>query len=187
MRYENNPDICKLEAGRYMAAIISYITSGTSYLLMRIKNKIYLHTVYPYFNQTQGIDHVIVQTWDQSSEVYGWNSDSWRLLNKNLIRLSTLGYAGIHVNFNVYKDIVIPPYINFDDIESWLSNLSDTHNESDQLLGRRSMAYFRGTIIRDFAYSHGVRQYISQNLSEKYLHDPRRYQIYEGNNFSVSV
>lgn len=133
--------------------------------------------------RTSGIDHLIVQTWDQSSEVYGWNSEAHKLANSRLIRLSTLGYVGVHANFNAHKDIVIPPFIDFDVFNYWQDNLKDTFNASDPLFGRRSIAYFRGTVIDDEAYSRGVRQYINDNLAVKYANDPRRYQIYKGRKY----
>lgn len=144
-------DECKNQTGDYMARVLNYVESTG-----------------PYWSMNAGADHVIVFSWDQASEILGWNHPSRRRVS-SAIHLTTFGSVEMHPNFNPHKDIVIPPFSNYSRI---LKRYSDS---GTWINGNRSMfAYFRGTFIDDFDYSKGVRQYFKQ-LGRVY---PEKYHIH---------
>jgi len=129
-------DECKFQSSQYLNRILTHV-----------------HTTWTFWNSSSGIDHIFVFSWDQASEVFGFYSEIKTKI-ANSIHLTTLGASKMHPNYNPHKDIVIPPYI---------TNLSLKLSEIQiPLKNRQTFAYFRGTILEDLAYSHGVRQYIRE-------------------------
>jgi hypothetical protein len=94
--FENgrDPESCKHSTGDYLSDILSQVINN-----------------YPNWNLTGGTDHVMVFSWDQASEVLGWDH-SVRAVIQNAIHLTTLGSVQVNHNFNPHKDVVIPPYLN---------------------------------------------------------------------------
>lgn len=113
---------------------------------------------YPFWNATGGRNHFIVLSWDQAGEVFGYHSPARKVL-QNAIQITTIGTLRKTDNFNPSKDIVVPPYI---DRKVFMDVLHQEHDfdENRGWLGKRMLAYFRGTIVDDQRYSYGVRQYL---------------------------
>ena len=218
-RRSRTPDECKRETGDYLGSILKFVQHE-----------------FPFWNNSQGTDHVLVFSWDQASEVVGWHHPVRQALRQS-IHLTTLGSVRPTDNFSPHKDIVIPPFLNatlplklYPDptrlrrcSPSWLrrllqaslaklSRLLDhalnqplgyhasvvesllppsslpflrTEEEPSALRSnrlctwhskhRRVWAYFRGTILNDTRYSHGVRQFLERELATKY---PDQFKIY---------
>ena len=91
---KREPAICKKETGDYLANLLNQV----------------IHN-YTNWNLTGGTDHVLVFSWDQASEVFGWDHPV-RGIIQNAIHLTTLGSVQVNQNFNPHKDIVIPPFLN---------------------------------------------------------------------------
>ncbi|KAJ3398465.1 hypothetical protein HDV05_002476, partial [Chytridiales sp. JEL 0842] len=92
---KREPEECKIHVGKYVDTIVDHIALR-----------------YPFWNKTQGSDHVLVFPWDQASEVLGWGSPYQKRISP-CVHLSTLGTAHRYENHDPHKDIVIPPYANF--------------------------------------------------------------------------
>jgi hypothetical protein len=126
-------DACKDVTSNYFGQILHYVQSR-----------------YPYWNETSGRDHVVVLTWDQASEIFGFYSPVKRAI-RSAIHLTQVGYVSPHDNFDYHKDIVIVPYNS----HGHLANKAQVGN-------RGTFAYFRGSILDDPSYSFGVRQYLKE-------------------------
>ncbi|KAJ3105842.1 hypothetical protein HDU97_007486 [Phlyctochytrium planicorne] len=165
----------------------------------------YLTESKQHWNVSGGSDHLLIFTWDQASEVLGWNHPIRKRISST-IHLTTLGSQIPFENFNPHKDIVIPPFANFSRvleiqkqnaieaklIETFQGIMKDFNVTRilDELLAasynaisnfgglptRGIFAYFRGTILPDFRYSFGVRQYLKE-LGNLY---PDLYWVREG-------
>jgi hypothetical protein len=161
-----DPESCKRDTGDYLSDILYQVINN-----------------YPNWNLSGGTDHVLVFSWDQASEVVGWDH-SVRSVIQNAIHLTTLGSVKVNHNFNPHKDIVIPPFLNlsrayrmFPDVKVTMSQILLSYvqlllpyqmSTGDRWPNnrRRIWGYFRkflrlikgGTILDDFRYSFGVRQ-----------------------------
>ena len=116
---------------------------------------------HPYWNASNGMDHLVVLAWDQASEVFGWASETRRLL-QSTIQLTNLGYMTRHDNFDPFKDITLPSYINMSDALQWQQRRDQLGTTAPT---RKILAYFRGTVHEDQRYSHGVRQYLLKRFA----------------------
>ena len=94
--FENkrDPIACKKETGDYLENILLQVIHNHSY-----------------WNLTGGTDHIMVFSWDQASEVVGWDHPVRSIIQQS-IHLTTLGSVESYPNFNPHKDIVIPPFLN---------------------------------------------------------------------------
>ncbi|KAI8854931.1 exostosin family-domain-containing protein [Chytridium lagenaria] len=86
--------------------------------------------------------------------------------------------SDVYELFQGVKEILISPGVSMTGkLSMWLSKLSKKLMKLISTQHTRGIfAYFRGTIIPDFRYSHGVRQYLKE-LGNLY---PTRYWIREG-------
>ncbi|KAJ3387211.1 hypothetical protein HDU80_000203 [Chytriomyces hyalinus] len=173
----SDTDLCKQKAAQHLTGILDGII-----------------TKYQYWNETKGRNHVLVFSWDQASEVLGYNAPIRDRIS-SCVHVTTLGTTDTKVarNHNPVKDIVIPPYANYTVPLSifkqpgWL-DIQNIFNAFGLLYDgwmfrkRPILAYFRGTIINDPRYSHGVRQYIRE-LGAVW---PDRYFVREGHTDLVS-
>jgi hypothetical protein len=192
---KQEPEDCKLKIGKYVDAIVDYIS-----------------VEYPYWNKTRGADHILIFPWDQASEVLGWGSVYQKRVS-SCVHLSTLGTVHRYENHDPHKDVVIPPYANFSKalqlypnesnsiwatpgrfllgqydfisnmlgpilevLSQWtqpiMASYLDSSSQKQWMTRKRTVfGYFRGTIIEDTRYSYGVRQYLRELgriLPEKY-------------------
>ncbi|KAI9338224.1 hypothetical protein BDR26DRAFT_436155 [Obelidium mucronatum] len=166
-----------------------------------------ISTKWDYWNKTHGSNHLFVFSWDQASEVLGWDSPIRSKISK-AVHLTALGSLDPKVlpNHNPSKDIVIPTFANYSYALSIYPDLPSCHlsrflsysmgllsilKSSDWIAAklfrepticfsagwafkpRNIFAYFRGTIIDDYRYSFGVRQYIRE-LGNTH---PERYYV----------
>ncbi|KAJ3219178.1 hypothetical protein HK099_004776 [Clydaea vesicula] len=154
-------DECKLKTGDYLEKIIKYIRSYSFEFKVNRKdggveeqnsNKI------SYWDRNGGLDHIFVFSWDQASEILGWNHPI-RQLVKPSIHLTTFGTIENHSNFNSHKDVVIPPYSNYELQLKKVEGFEKNYQKYIKL-ERKIFAYFRGTFIKDHKYSKGVRQFL---------------------------
>ncbi|KAI8620463.1 exostosin family-domain-containing protein [Chytriomyces sp. MP71] len=169
---KGNTDACKAMAARHIESILDRII-----------------TEYPYWNRTGGSDHMLVFSWDQASEVIGYHSPIRKQIS-SCVHLTSLGTRdpNASANFDINKDIVIPPFANYTAAFEKFPTAFKSYNpivdlltsrlfSSDWSLRQRPVfAYFRGTIIEEYRYSFGVRQYIK----ELGVALPDRYFIREG-------
>ncbi|KAJ3397617.1 hypothetical protein HDU80_009496 [Chytriomyces hyalinus] len=127
----SDTDLCKQKAAQHLTDILDIVIAK-----------------YPYWNETNGRNHVIIFSWDQSSEVLGYNASIHDRIS-SCMHLTTLGTTDAKVarNYNPVKDIVIPPYANY---SIPLSIFKRPHWPDIQ------------HFFNLFGYSHGVRQYIRE-------------------------
>ncbi|KAI8809862.1 exostosin-like protein [Cladochytrium replicatum] len=143
-------DECKLEAGEHVRAILDHVL-----------------TAHAFWNRSGGTDHLFVFAWDQASEVLGW-SHPVRARVMKAVHLTTLGSVEPNGNFDPHKDVVIPPYNDippsarhrFSSLPRFLQWIPVQIFPSWVHSKRSMFAYFRGTILSDRRYSHGVRQFL---------------------------
>jgi len=50
---------------------------------------------WPYWNETLGINHLLVFSWDQASEVLGYHTEPIRQRIHNTIHITTLGWVRV--------------------------------------------------------------------------------------------
>lgn len=127
----------------------------------------YVIKKYPYFNSSQGRDHILTFTQGFGARLAGHDWQRWR----NCIFLTHNGdYYG--EEYTVRKDIVIPPNLG-----SYLTPVYIDPKRRDSLVleRRRHMAQFGGqsfsVSIKDHRgsnYSGGVRQYLASALSAQH-------------------
>ncbi|KAJ3293676.1 hypothetical protein HDU79_012044 [Rhizoclosmatium sp. JEL0117] len=196
---QRNTDECKEVAAQHVQQSVNKISS-----------------LWPYWNSSEGSDHLFVFSWDQASEVLGWDSPIRSQISK-AVHLTTLGSTNPSVlpNFDYVKDVVIPTYSQFTHAFDIYPDLPFYHssniipfsrilkalfdgwkwihvNTGTQLRlispidpgwafkSRPIFAYFRGTIIEDYRYSFGVRQYLRElgnSLPERYYVKDRHTSI----------
>jgi len=131
--------------------------SETSMYLEKILD--YVQTKYSYWNQSEGTDHVFVFSWDVGYEVMGSDSAGKKRV-ENAIHLTPFGVIGTGSALNFHKNIVIPPYVRTEVMESTRQKFQ--LNENKKIPQRRFFATFRGTIFENLRYSNGVRQSLLQ-------------------------
>jgi hypothetical protein len=156
-------DQCKHNVALYMEGILDHIAQE-----------------YQFFNRSQGTDHLMVLSWDQASEVFGYfnrTQEHWvtsiRGRLQGMVHLTSTGYVGYRENFDPHKDIVIPPFVSFEPAKEWLRENSDslhvpvnpnsTQEVQDILKhynNKTIFGFFRGAILDDRRYSFGIRQFL---------------------------
>ena len=178
---KDSPDKCKRVVAEYMSRIYIHIS-----------------TKFPHWNSSGGTDHIFTFSWDQASEIVGWDSPIRTTLSP-AIHLTALGVSTPHANFNTHKDIVIPTY-NPDHVRllalmDKVLITGDNHTGDVQkftnLTSQKSIfAYFRGTVHEDYKYSLGVRQYLVKHMTlPKYhihkIHSPSYYSEISSSVFTL--
>lgn len=142
-------DECKQKTRQYFEGILNWVED-----------------TYPYWDRNGGKDHLFVFSWDQGSELLGYNSV---LSNRvaSSIHLVHHGKRGKDdQNYVAEKDVVIPVYRNF-----FTADRIKSKN-----IHKKIFAYFRGTLSEEFEYGQGARKYIRYLGQSK----PGKYFVKEG-------
>lgn len=127
------------------------------------KASVYLNRILDYIESTiqkscNNRNHVLVSSWDQGTEIFGWSSSIHNRISK-MIYLSHVGYKIADQTFNVEKDIVIPPYVPTAKINAIKDSYESLALEKGYYY-RGILASFRGTVLSDPVYSRGSRQHL---------------------------
>lgn len=105
---------------------------------------------HPYWERNGGKDHMFVFSWDQGSELLGYNTVLSNRVSSS-IHLVHHGKRGINdQNYSIHKDIVIPVFRDY--------YMADRIAKKE--VPKKIFAYFRGTLKDDYEYGHGARKYI---------------------------
>ena len=136
----------------------------------------WIQKTYPYWERTQGRDHVFTFTHDIGGCVAPFRDLKHSIFITNTGELHDRSnafrtYTGMYTKgyskyrdltlpcFNPWKDIVAPPMINDFDMIQWHTKVK---NDPSMELPRNKLATFRGTIIDKAGwhyYSRGIRQH----------------------------
>ena len=148
--------------------------------LTRILNHIQQH--YPFWHRHNGADHLLIFAWDGGADLIGRETHLRARLSE-AIHLVHLGSPNRTETFRPGHDITIPAFRDF----RWAQELLGEHSKRPtrffSWLTRRKdddrrpiYAYFRGTINKEWLYSHGVRQQLPALAAT----NPDRYFIKNG-------
>ena len=120
----------------------------------------HIRNEYPFFNLSQGRDHVWAFTQGFGAKLFG----DWRLINNGIFLVHN-GQFTLD-EFTTYKDITIPPDLTGYKFQS-IFELPESERPERKWLG-----HFGGTVLpinltdeRGSHYSKGVRQYIKEHFS----------------------
>ena len=112
---------------------------------------------YPYWNQTQGRDHVFVFAGARGPHIFR----DWKRNIKKSIFMTPEGDRSLSEQFNTWKDIVIPGLEN--DKPYWTGSLHNIHTK------KSIFAFFKGTIHNKEgkSYSKGIRIHMEHHFKNE--------------------
>mmetsp|Transcript_16789 Transcript_16789/g.21774 ORF Transcript_16789/g.21774 Transcript_16789/m.21774 type:complete len:425 (-) Transcript_16789:129-1403(-) len=159
-------------AHEYLGKSGAELNAGFNFL-----DKVYqhIHQKFPFFNRSQGTDHIWAISHDIGSclappeilngiflQHYGDKVHNKDCLLTYLNKSSTPPHPGLMERasspcYDPAKDIVVPPYTgNTREMVRW---------EFDATASRPVLAHFRGGVRQERCYSNGIRQWLTSNLS----------------------
>jgi hypothetical protein len=126
----------------------------------------WVEDTHPFWERNSGRDHVFIFSWDQGSEILGYNTIAANRAASSIHLVHHGKRDHNDQNYMAMKDVVIPVYRNY-----YMADRLSTKK-----VPKKIFAYFRGTIKDDPDYGLGIRKYIRHLGQVK----PDKYYVKDG-------